>query len=181
MDSTIASLLAAVAGVVGTLLSPVLAQRSMARTALATAEAEQQARREEREESARIASLEEKRQAYATLNSLARVARNVMKDSVRYYHERGEVAAEDLELVTNARLAYQECYDNAQMILPDHILPLASRLNGSLAKGFHLIKSLATQGTPTPEEIRDHCEGPILQMVTEMRTAMRKDLGVSSS
>ncbi|MFI0771893.1 hypothetical protein ACH4TQ_44505 [Streptomyces sp. NPDC021218] len=180
MDGAIASVIVAATGVVGTLLSPVLAQRSMARVARTTAEAEQLGRREEREENVRISAFQEKRQVYAELNSLARVARNAMKDSVRYYHKKGEVTEGDMSLVTSARLAYQECYDNAQMILPDHILPLASRLNGSLAKGFHLIKSLATQGTPTPEEIRDHCEGPILQMVTEMRTAMRKDLGVSS-
>ncbi|MGC5284698.1 hypothetical protein [Micromonospora sp. DT231] len=180
MDAGLTALAVAVVGVIGTLLSPVLAQRSTARANRVAAEVDRELRREERDAVARQVAFEERRTEYTALNALARTCRNQFKACARSAKSNALVP----EQVTSAReawIAYQDRYDSAQMILPDEILALASQLNRLLAAGYRQVQGLTSADGPDPETIVVFCNGTILDLVTQMRHLMRTDLGVSRS
>jgi hypothetical protein len=178
MDAGLTALLAATVGVIGTLVSPILAQRSVARHSHLTAARDRELRNEERETAQRRTTFEERRTEYTALNALARTCRNEIKACARGYSEASSAYAEELAAVRNAWLAYQDRYDTAQMILPDEVLSLASRVNRLLANGYRQAQMLASPAAPKPEAIVEFCDGLVLDKITELRRAMRADLGV---
>ncbi|MEH1166822.1 hypothetical protein V6V47_15700 [Micromonospora sp. CPCC 205539] len=178
MDAGLTAMTVAAVGVVGTLLSPVLAQRSVARASRLAAEMDRELRRDERDAANQRSKIEERRTEYTALNALARTCRNEVKACARRHPAS---RPEDLTAVRDAWLSYQDRYDSAQMILPDEVLELASTVNRLLAQGYRQLQTLASTGAPTPEAIVEFCNGPILDKLAEMRQAMREDLGVSRS
>jgi hypothetical protein len=178
MGTAITALAVAVVGVVGTLLSPILAQRSTARASQVAAEIQRDIRTEERHTAARRITFEEKRAAYSSLNSLARTCRNQFKDHARHYIRTGVLTPADVAIAREAWISYQDQYDGSQMVLPDKILTLASRLNALLSQGFRLLRELGEPGQGAPDAVVEFCNGPVLELVTLMRQAMREDLGV---
>lgn len=179
MSATITALAVAVVGVIGTLLSPILAQRSTARASQVAAAIQRDIRVEERDADAQRIAFEERRSVYTSLNSLARTCRNQFKDYARHYEKTGIIAPEDVASAREAWISYQDQYDSSQMVLPDEVLTLASRLNALLSQGFRYVRELNEPGQGAPDTVVEFCNGPVLEAVTLMRQAMREDLGVS--
>ncbi|MEV4536223.1 hypothetical protein AB0J82_20745 [Asanoa sp. NPDC049518] len=178
MGAGLTALLVAAVGVIGTLVSPILAQRTAARTSGLAAARDREIRREEREEARRRITFEERRAEYTALNALARTCRNEINAVARHHKETMRTSEQDLTKARDAWLAYQDRYDTAQMVLPDDILALASGLNVLLARGYQQLRALSSTGEPKPESVVEYCDGTVLDHVTEMRRAMREDLGV---
>lgn len=181
MDAGLTAMAVALVGVIGTLLSPVLAQRSTARASRLAAQLDRELRREERDVADRRAMFEERRAEYTALNTLSRTCRNEFKRCARRYLEAGRCDPEDLAAARESWLAYQDRYDGAQMVLPDEVLTLASSLNRMLAEVYRQLQTLASTGAPAPEMIVEFCNGPVLELITQMRHDMREDLGVGRS
>ncbi|WP_412538893.1 hypothetical protein R8Z50_23930 [Longispora sp. K20-0274] len=179
MDPSLSAILIAGLGVGGTLLAPLLSQRAARRVAVAAAEAERARRQEEREAAERRTSFEERRTEYTALNALARTARNHLHDSARRFDEAGSLTDEELAAARATWIAYQDRYDAAQMIIPDEMLVLASRMNRTLAVAYKRVKALGHPGGPTSREVVGFCDGQVLDLATTMRQAMRTDLGVA--
>ena len=179
MNAWITALVVAIVGVIGTLLSPILAQRSTARTSQVTAAIQRDIRAEERDAAARRIEFEERRSAYTSLNALARASRNLFKDSARRYARTGVMTPEDIATARDAWISYQDQYDSSQMVLPDEILTLASHLNALLGQAYRRVRELGELDQAGPDAIVEFCNGPVLESVTLMRQKMRENLGVS--
>jgi hypothetical protein len=179
MDAGIIALAVAIVGVIGTLLSPILAQRSTARASQVEAALQRDIRAEERAAVARRVEFEERRTAYASLNALARTSRNLSSDCAHRYAQINIMTSEDIASVRDAWISYQDQYDSSQMVLPDDLLTLASRLNALLGEAYRHVRELSEPGQAAPDAIVEFCNGPVLDMVTLMRRKMREDLGVS--
>jgi len=181
MNAELTAMTVAIVGVVGTLVAPVLAQRSTARASRITAQMDRERRQEERDAIDRRTMFEERRTEYIALNTLARHCRNEYKKCARHYLETKLRSEEDLTAARKARLAFQDRYDAAQMILPDEVLALVSKVHRMLAEGNRLLREMTASGTPTPEKFIEFCDGPMLVGITALRHAMREDLGVGQS
>lgn len=179
MNAGITALTVAIVGVIGTLLSPILAQRSTARASQVAAAIQRDILTEERGAAARRVEFEERRSAYTSLNALARASRNLFKHFVRRYARTGVITPEDIASARDAWISYQDQYDSSQMVLPDEILTLASRLNALLGQAYRYVRELGAPDQAGPDAIVEFCNGPVLELVTLMRQKMREDLGVS--
>jgi hypothetical protein len=133
----LSALTVAVVGVGGTLGATLMAQRARRNEDAvrhARAELERQQDRAER-------NLHGKRELYAALNGTARAYLMAGQDAVRVLH--GGEALDPVPLAT-ARGAYRDQYAEAQMVLPDLPLRVASETNRCLEIGQLLVKQLET-------------------------------------
>ncbi|MCL6667699.1 hypothetical protein [Streptomyces panaciradicis] len=174
--------MAAVFGVTGTLLAPVLSQRSQAKALAADFERQHRAAQSQWQREHFQREFEKRRACYIATNSAMRRYRvqlmiylwRVRRDEV------DDTARQELE---EARHACHAAFAEAQMMASDPVLDQLDRLSTALGTAYGMTKDLE-EGHPRPdgsfEEIGDYL-GQFWRSWREMRSAMRDDLGTSGS
>lgn len=131
MSIAVTTVIAAGIAVLGTLLSPVLAQRASARTKAQEYEHEQNRLQEEREIERRDRHLAELRATYTELNTWMRRFQRTLNN---YLHliRAGLCSDESLMALDEVRHEYHQRYSDAQMTVSDSVLRAAGSANGAL-------------------------------------------------
>ncbi|WP_327369512.1 hypothetical protein [Streptomyces sp. NBC_01217] len=169
MTVAITAMITAVAGVLGTLFAPVLAQRLSVR---------------QRAEEARLAGeqrkFEERRTQYTAMNRASRQFHTLLKDALHRIRD-GVYTDQERTQLEEARLDHRDRYAEAQMIVPERILQASRDLNRVLAAGDAAIKRLDRRLARDGESVERALEelraaDPCLDT---MRELMRQDLGVT--
>ncbi|MEU0851908.1 hypothetical protein ABZ387_28665 [Streptomyces flaveolus] len=165
------ALVAAVVGVVGTLLSALLTQRAADRSRQREQE-RAEAVRERRSEAQELWS------CYVALNTAGRQYLAALTDLL---HALGR--AEELPSVrqrlTGARDQYRDVYAEAQMRLPQRVLAHAGDVSHELGVVYGTVRRL-DDGVPRPGDSTAAAQGAIdglWERLREMRREMRADLG----
>ncbi|WP_326843311.1 hypothetical protein OHB33_29105 [Streptomyces sp. NBC_01558] len=182
MGSSTIALVAAVAGVAGTLLAPVLAQRSNAKTQKAEFERQQQAAHAQWQVEQQREELITRRTCYIEANAANRRYRIQLMNYL-WHVRRGEVTdalRADLEV---ARQAHHSAFAEVQMVASPDVLGELDVMAKALSEGYRRTKCLE-EGTPDPDDSFEVIE-QYLQWIWDrwkaMRNVMRADLGVHNS
>jgi len=186
MSAELTTVLVAVLGVLGTLLSPVLVQQIASRAKRLEFDLHRQQQLDDRSESRRREALDERRAAYAALNTAARRYTQALRAYLRAISG-GEVSGEDEAALALARQAYRDLYSDAQMVFPDKVLAVASSVNEGLGDAYGKARRLesgriAPEGRPAEkdiEEAQEYCRVQLYGLIDDMRQVMREDLGVA--
>ncbi|MCM2421280.1 hypothetical protein [Streptomyces sp. RKAG293] len=169
MGVAIAAMVTAVVGVLGTLLSPLVAQRSAARQRAEDAAAAERRR-----------GFEERRDAYTAMNRASRQFHTLLKDALHRIRD-GVYTQEERTLVEETRRDYRDRYAEAQMIVPQRVLAASRELNAVLAQADaaakRLDRGMAAPGE-TAESALDHLRAAEPKL-TELQHLMRADLGIA--
>ncbi|MFD5452809.1 hypothetical protein ACWDTR_28870 [Streptomyces sp. NPDC003470] len=164
---------AAVVGVVGTLLSALLTQRAADRgrqREQERAEALRERRGEERE----------RRACYVALNTAGRQYLAALTDQLHAL-DRAEELPSARQRLTGARDQYRDVYAEAQMRLPQRVLGHAAEVSRHLGIVYGMVRRL-DDGVPRPGESSAAAQAGIdalWERLREMRREMRADLGAS--
>ncbi|MFI1338532.1 hypothetical protein ACH4U7_52530 [Streptomyces sp. NPDC020845] len=164
----------AVAGVAGTLGGSFLTQR-----------ASERAKRREiellRDQEEVRENLLLRRTCYVELNRDARQFITALNRHLHIMRERS-VEEVDSEALDEAKGAHRDRYSEAQMIAPDEVLARASEVNQALNKVYGQVKRLERQEPEPGETVATavQAQAEIWDMLRAMRTAMRRDLGVTA-
>ena len=174
VGSTAFALVAAVVGVTGTLLAPVLAQRSGAKT--------QQAAQVQWQREQQHAELVVRRACYIETNAAYRRYRTELMNYLWHVH-RNEVTEAGIERLEAARHAHHAAFAEAQMVASPDVLAQLDAVAKALSEGYRRTKCLE-EGHPdagdTFEVIETYLQW-IWERWEEMRAVMRTDLGVPNS
>ncbi|MFD3521810.1 hypothetical protein [Streptomyces sp. NPDC058653] len=165
------ALIAAVVGVVGTLLSALLTQRAAERG---------RSEEQERAERARAKALEteERRSCYVALNSASRQYLAALTDQLHAL-TRTEDPRSVRQRLTEARDLHRDVYAEAQMRLRDPVLTLAGEVTHGLGTLYGRLRRL-DDGVPRAGDSPDAAQGEIdalWERLRELRRGMRADLG----
>lgn len=187
MNADITTVLVAVLGVFGTLVSPLFGQWTAARAKQQEFDLHHQERLEDRADTRQREVLEERRAMYARLNTTARQYAQELRAYLRVIA--ADAITDDARTVLNkARQAYRDCYSDAQMILPDKVLDVAISVNEGLGEAYGTVRRLEN---PPPGSSDDHdredtiakaqeyCRVTLYDLIGALRQTMREDLGVS--
>jgi hypothetical protein len=172
VSADLTTVIVAALGLVGTLTSPALTQRA----ALKARREEVEAQRAERAEARLSEEMELRRRTYVDLNARARHYRSAALDHLSALAaSRGHPDDTRLELDA-ARRAFAECHSQAQMIVPDGILRLATETSRKLGDAYRLL-------TRDPSDVDLHgakayVEATLGEALWIFRAAMRADLGI---
>ncbi|MFG2861925.1 hypothetical protein [Streptomyces sioyaensis] len=179
MTPSTSALIVAVVGVVGTLLSGVLAHRGALRSKSMELDHAEQQRREERSAEWHRAAINERKASYAAFNQHLRQFHQALS---RHYlalaegHSGTEQTQEREESRSNLRNTYAE----AQMVIPDDVLAAGGKLVHQLHR-IHALLAQHEQQTAAEEslgDIRERLERAS-EGLYEVRQTMRKDLGIT--
>ncbi|MFF3575902.1 hypothetical protein [Streptomyces mirabilis] len=177
-----AIVVAAAVGVIGTLLSPVLAQRSSAKTQRAEFERQQQAAQAQWEREQQQAELLTRRTCYIEANAANRRYRIQLMNYL-WHVRRGEVTDALRAELEVARQAHHSAFAEVQMVASPAVLAELDVMADALSEGYRRTKCLE-EGTPDPDDSFEVIEA-YLQWIwdrwKEMRDVMRVDLGVHNS
>ncbi|MFE7443723.1 hypothetical protein ACFU7X_25110 [Streptomyces chartreusis] len=182
MGSTAIALVAAVVGVTGTLLAPVLAQRSSAKAQKAEFERQQQAAHTQWQREQQQAELTARRACYIVTNAAYRRYRIQLMNHLWHVH-RSEVTDTLKETLETARHAHHAAFAEAQMLASPAVLAQLDDVAKALSEGYRRTKSLE-EGHPDEGDTFEVIEA-YLQWIwerwKEMRAVMRADLGLANS
>jgi hypothetical protein len=175
VGSPLAASLIAALGVIGTLLSGLLTQHVSARARMAEMEHDHRTRRAEEGRNRRQAVLDKRHACYVALNMADWQFHSTLLlhvDALRT----GIDTARTNDAMEAARDAMREQWGEAQLVLPDDLLPLAAKANHVLWKVYETVRRIergdeeVESATSMLRKAREH--------VFDLRKAMRKDLGV---
>ncbi|MER5543339.1 hypothetical protein ABT072_13025 [Streptomyces sp. NPDC002589] len=179
MAPSTSALIVAVVGVLGTLLSGVLAHRSALRSKAMELDHAEQQRREERTAEERRETVNERKASYTALNQHLRQFHRVL--SKHYLAlEAGQAGPEQTQEREESRRALRDVYAEAQMVVPDDVLAAA----GKLVHRFHRIHALLahheqqTAADESLDDIKERLERAS-ESLYEVRQTMRKELGIT--
>ncbi|MFG3251811.1 hypothetical protein [Streptomyces sp. NPDC048187] len=177
MDASEATLLVAVAGVLGTVASGALANHGSRKTKMAELDhMERQWRATMRAEQHRHRNSEMK-VAYVELNRTARTFQSLLQRHVRNLTEGTEFAV-SREQEDEARNAVRDAYSEAQLFGTEETLAVASRhLNNLYAMHRLMMKFESTGDAGILDDVRARTERSRRE-IGEMRDSMRGDLGI---
>jgi hypothetical protein len=182
VGSTSIALVATVVGVTGTLLAPVLAQRSGAKAQRAEFERQQQAVQAQWEREQQQAELAVRRACYIETNAAYRRYRIQLMNYLWHVH-RSEVTEAGREELEAARHAHHAAFAEAQMVASPAVLAQLDDVAKALSEGYRRTKCLE-EGNPdegdTFEVIETYLQW-IWERWKEMRAVMRADLGVTNA
>ncbi|MFF3557636.1 hypothetical protein ACFYXL_30015 [Streptomyces tsukubensis] len=164
------TLIVAVVGVLGTLLSALLTQCAADRS-----------RRREQERAERAQALardaEERRACYAALNSASRQYLAALTDQLHALI-RTEDPGTVRQRLTEARDLHRDVYAGAQMRLPDPVLAPVGEIARALGAVYGRLRRL-DDGAPRPDDTLDTARKEIdalWELLRELRYGMRADL-----
>ena len=179
MGGSLAALLIAALGVIGTLTSGLLTQHVSARARMAELEHDHRTRRAEEGRSRRQAVLEKRHACYVALNMADWQFHSTLLlhiDALRTGVDTGRTN----DAMEAARDAMREQWGEAQLVVPDGLLPLATKANHILWKIYEMVRRIE-RGHEEPGESLESAT-TMLQgakaHVFDLRKAMRKDLGI---
>lgn len=165
MDSFV---VATVAGILGTLLAPLVSQYGASR---------QQAVEDARD--ARQRNFDERRTAYTEMNRASRYFHTLLKDALHRIRD-GVYSEEDRHELEVARRDYRDRYAAAQMIVPERVLTASREVNvvlaGADAATKRIDRGLAVEDETTAS-VLSHLKEAEARLTSMMRL-MREDLGV---
>jgi Flp pilus assembly protein TadB len=178
MSTEVLALVVAIVGVLGTLASALLTQTLSLRSKRLEIDEQRQLRIEERDEEQKRTEFKDRRDSCIALNMAARNFRQALKNCLFEGVDKRGVELEE------ARQAFTSRYGEAQMILSDTVLKVASTASGRLAEAYGKVKASQQPGVPPlgaserekVENFLDHEVGPVLR---QLRQVMRSDLGVT--
>ncbi|MEU3514631.1 hypothetical protein ABZ770_04970 [Streptomyces sp. NPDC006654] len=181
MGSAAIALLAAVVGVAGTLLAPVLSQKSAARAQRAEFERQQQAAHMQWLREQQRAELAVRRACYIETNAAYRRYRTQQMNYLWHVHL-GEVTEKAREELETARHAHHAAFAEAQMVASPAVLAQLDDVTKALSEGYRRTKCLE-EGHPDEGDTFAVIEA-YLQWLwerwEEMRAVMRADLGAAN-
>jgi hypothetical protein len=176
------ALIAAVVGVTGTLLAPLLAQRSGAKAQEAEFVRQQRAAQAQWERERQQADLAVRRACYSETNAAYRRYRTQQMNYLWHVHRYGVTDAVRQEL-EEARHAHHAAFAQAQMIASPAVLAQLDDVAKALSEGYRRTKCLE-EGNPDPGDTFEVIEA-YLQWIwerwEEMRAVMRADLGLANA
>lgn len=186
MSAELTTVLVALLGVLGTLLSPILAQQIASRAKRFEFDLQRQQQLDERRDSRQQQALDERRAMYAAFNTAARRYTQALR-AYLWAISSGAVSDQDEAALTGARQAYRDLYSDAQMVFPDKVLDVASSVNAALADAYGKVRRLASSRSaadrgPTGKDIEDaqeYCRVQLYELIGGMRQVMREDLGIA--
>lgn len=169
----------AVAGIVGTLLSPIIAQRLSRRGQLDAFEHQRVLAAEADDRSARRGLWEAKRAAYVAANGAARQYRiSLLNYAVAV--RRGVVPEEVRQRAEQARHAWVAQIAEVQMTASPAVLAELEAVSTPLSSGLKRIRNVE-DGTPEPGWGIEEIHADLLAVIDRwglLRRVMREDLGV---
>lgn len=178
MGSLISPLLVAVAGILGTLLAPLVSVRLTAQMQRELADQQDAHARLAREDDERRALLKDKRTCYVTVNATARWYRIVQMNYLHALHE-DRLQEQDRVELDAARRSYVEAVAEAQMVASGEVLDEMEVIFSGLSRTFRRIRRLEI-GAADAGGTFDDVRADLLDLWEKwlgMRTAMRRDLG----
>lgn len=180
MGADLMSMAVAAIGVIGTLGATVAAQRAALNGKRLDAEVQRRQQEQEQAEATRQAELEAKRAVYSALNAAARNYRMLMHDTVTGLGRNGIADPVGLE---TARAHYREMYAEAQMLVSDRVLDIASEVDLCLGNSYRALGQVMVDGDPTgaSRELHRWLDGPASEAVWLLRRVLREDIGVVDS
>ncbi|MGI5340877.1 hypothetical protein ACQEVS_27485 [Streptomyces sp. CA-181903] len=170
----LSSVIIAVAGMAGTLGGSLLTQRRAERARRREIQLVR-AHDEERE------NLALRRTCYTELNRDARQFTTALNRHLHILREHGTADDADKTALDEAKAAFRDRYSEAQMIAPEEVLGPAHTVNKALSRVYGHVKRLE-RGEPEPGETlasASRAQHAVRDLLRPMRTAMRRDLGVS--
>ena len=178
MRRILTALLVAVAGVLGTLTSPLLTQRLTLRAKQQEIDALKQQRSEERTEEQRRTAFKDGRDSCIALNTAARGFRQALKNCL---FEGYDLERTELE---QARRLFTSRYGEAQIILSDIVVEAATPVWDKLAVAYGRVRAIGTQlALPEKQAERDrvmsYLDEDVDNAIHELRRTMRSDLGIT--
>lgn len=180
MNSSTSALVIALMGISGTLISALLTQRSANNNAIRQIERADEQRREERAHQYEQTTIESRRACYVALNIAARLYQTALTNYLVAL-QNGPPNDEILGDVEAARLDHRARHAEAQMVLPDSVLETAGAVNGNLGKFYGILRSvdLDDASSNVTLESAEYRRARSWDLLAQMRTAMRRDLGIT--
>ncbi|MGW4532534.1 hypothetical protein ACWEOI_16425 [Nocardia sp. NPDC004340] len=178
MSAETTALVVALAGVLGTLSATVITQRAAFRVKQLESSDRQRERSEDRVETARQHALQQKREAFAELNTAARRLRALAHETLLARKQGTDC---DLPKLIELRASYRDALGQAQMLLSDRGLTMADEVNDALALITGVAGGDLRKLFPTAEsfnEFRAWTDAPLVDSLRLLRRALREDLGV---
>lgn len=171
------SLAVAGIGVVGTFGAAVAAQWSALRGKRLEAEIQHGQQAEQRAEAVRQQERDQKQSVYSQFNSAARNYRMQLHHCVVQL-ERGEPV--DEATLETGRAHYREMYAQAQMVVPDQVLTLASEVDLCLGNTYRAVRHMVDHSdTDALDKLHRWLDDSMSNAVWMLRQALRADLGVT--
>lgn len=179
------ALIAAVVGVCGTLCATWLTQRSGERALAAERRNVEQLRQLEENARSKERVLDLRRVNYIALNQAARRYFGALSDSLHLLLSDRAVQEHDTQAaeLDEVRIQYRACYAEAQMVVPDAVLAIASAVNGELNQAYGILKRLQgriPRDQDSPQRIRTHLDAA-RGLLHDLRQEMRFDLDITHS
>jgi acyl-CoA reductase-like NAD-dependent aldehyde dehydrogenase len=175
------ALAAALVGVTGTLLAPILSQRLLARVQSEHFERQQQVAHAQWTREQELAELAQRRACYVTTNAAYRRFRIQLMDYLWLLH-RGAVDAEARAELTAARDAHNAAFAEAQLVASAAVLTrlddAATALHDAYVKIINLERGVPLTDGSFEDIDRDLRE--FWDRWNEMRRVMRADVGVGA-
>jgi hypothetical protein len=131
----------AVAGILGTLLAPIVSLRLTARVQRELADQQVEHARQARDDDERRALLRDKRTCYVTVNAAARWYRIAQMNYLHALHE-DRLQEQDRVELDAARRSYVEAVAEAQMVASNVVLGEMEVIFSGLSRTFRRIKRL---------------------------------------
>ncbi|NEA58068.1 hypothetical protein G3I60_28895 [Streptomyces sp. SID13666] len=180
MSNAMIALAAAIVGVAGTLIAPVLSQRGLARVQAATFDREQRATHAQWLREQEEAELGRRRDCYMTVNASFRRYRTHLMNFL-WIVDKGQNTPEARETVEEARREHHSVFAGAQMIASVAVLAELDGMALALSEVYRRTMCLE-EGNPDPDgsfqEIRATDFPRLWERWDRMRNVMRADLGV---
>ncbi|MFE7229942.1 hypothetical protein ACFVAF_04540 [Streptomyces sp. NPDC057596] len=180
MSSSTSALVIALLGITGTLTSALLTQRSANNSKIRELERADQQRREERAYQTERVTIEGRRASYVALNIAARLYQTALTNY--FVAVRAGVVTDEIRTdVDEMRRDHRARHAEAQMLVPDPVLIAAGAVNSHLGNLYGILRRLDLGDPESGETIEVAGEMRVVSwdLLTEMRTAMRRDLGIA--
>jgi hypothetical protein len=178
MSTAVLALVVAIVGVLGTLASALLTQTLSLRAKRLDIDEQRRQRLEQRDDERQRTEFQDRRASCIALNMEGRRFRQALKNCL---FEGVDKKGAELE---EARQAFTSRYGEAQMILSDAVLKVATVATGRLAEAYGKVKSHQQPGSPPigpsdREKLERFLDHEVASALRQLRQAMRRDLGVA--
>ena len=180
MSPSTSALVIALLGITGTLASALFTQRSANNIKIRELERADRQRQEERVYETEQAAIASRRACYVALNIAARLYQTALTNylvAIRSSAVTDEIRADVDEMRRDHRARHAE----AQMVVPNPVLIAAGTVNSHLSNLYGILRRLDLGEPETGETIEVAVEMRVgtWDLLSEMRTVMRSDLGIA--
>lgn len=179
MDAYVATLLASVIAVLGTVATSIYSQRTTFRSRQQEFELGKAQRQEECERARREAELEQRRACYVALNIAIRRHRAAIVDFLHALRQ-GKIGDDVRDELEDSRRSYIERHAVAPMTAPGNLLAAAGALREHLSAWYGMAKRLESGAAKKGESLEaafGHGE-EFWRYNKRLRSIMRADLGI---